>query len=102
MSIETPYTIWEWERLNKKLKYVALSRAVRKEHMNIKYIYIYIYYLMDLETLYVKFNISASSTFLKLLKNEWIKYNRKNVDGFISHRTEQQKTTIKTEKRKEK
>jgi ATP-dependent exoDNAse (exonuclease V) alpha subunit len=35
MSIETPYTIWEWERLNKKLKYVALSRAVRKEHINI-------------------------------------------------------------------
>ena len=33
MSIETPYTIWEWERLNKKLKYVALSRAVRKEHI---------------------------------------------------------------------
>ena len=35
MSIETPYTIWEWEPLNKKLKYVALSRAVRKEHKNI-------------------------------------------------------------------
>ncbi len=35
MSIETPYTIHEWERLNKKLKYVALSRAVRKEHINI-------------------------------------------------------------------
>ena len=56
---------------------------------------------MNLEQLYVKFNFPASSTFLKLLKNEGLKYTKKDVDDFISHRTEQQQTTIKTEKRKD-
>ena len=45
---------------------------------------------MDLETLYVKFNFLASSTFLKLLKNEGLK-----------EKTEQQQTPINTEKRKD-
>ena len=44
MRIETSYTIWKWELLNKKLKYVALSRATKKE--TYKY-YISIYYIMD-------------------------------------------------------
>ena len=35
MIIDKPYTIYEWEQLNKKLKYVALSRATQKEHFNI-------------------------------------------------------------------
>ena len=56
---------------------------------------------MDLETLYKKFNLPASSTFLKLLKNEGFKYTKKDVDDFISHRTEQQQTTINTEKKKD-
>ena len=57
---------------------------------------------MDIETLYKKINFPASSTFLKLLKNEGFKYTpKKDVDNFISHRTEQQQTTIKTEKRKD-
>jgi ATP-dependent exoDNAse (exonuclease V) alpha subunit len=30
-----PYTIHEWERLNKRLKYVALSRATSKDLINI-------------------------------------------------------------------
>ncbi len=56
---------------------------------------------MDIETLYKKFNFPASSTFLKLLKNEGLKYTKDEVDNFIKGRTEQQKTTIKTEKRKD-
>ena len=32
---------------------------------------------MNLETLYVKYNFPASSTFLKLLKNEGFKYTKK-------------------------
>ena len=35
MSIDKPYTIHEWERMHKKLKYVALSRATKKENINI-------------------------------------------------------------------
>ena len=31
MSIDKPYTIYEWERMHKKLKYVALSRATKKK-----------------------------------------------------------------------
>ena len=30
-----PYTIHEWERLDKRLKYVALSRTTKKEFINI-------------------------------------------------------------------
>ena len=54
---------------------------------------------MDLETLYKKFNFPASSTFLKQLKNEGLKYTKDEVDTFIKGKTEQQKTMIKTEKR---
>lgn len=56
---------------------------------------------MDLEKYYIKFNYPASSTFLKLLKNEGIKINKDEVDKFIKGRTEQQQTTITTEKRKD-
>jgi hypothetical protein len=35
MSIDKPYTIHEWERMHQKLKYVALSRATKKENINI-------------------------------------------------------------------
>jgi hypothetical protein len=56
---------------------------------------------MELETLYKKLNLPASSTFLKLLKNEGLKYTKDELDKFIKGRTEQQKTTIKTEKRKD-
>ena len=35
MSIDKPYTIYEWERMHKKLKYVALSRATKEEHINV-------------------------------------------------------------------
>jgi hypothetical protein len=38
---------------------------------------------MDIETLYEKFNFPASSTFLKLLKNEGLKYTKDEVDKFI-------------------
>ena len=38
---------------------------------------------MDIETLYKKFNFPASSTFLKLLKNEGLKYTKDEVDKFI-------------------
>ena len=34
-TYDTPYTIHEWERLNKRLKYVALSRATDKNLINI-------------------------------------------------------------------
>ena len=56
---------------------------------------------MNLEDYYKKFNFPASSTFLKLLKNEGLKYTKDEVDKFIKGRTEQQQTTIKTEKRKD-
>ena len=56
---------------------------------------------MNLDQLYVKFNFPASSTFLKLLKNEGLKYTKDEVDKFIKGRTEQQQTTIKTEKKKD-
>ncbi len=56
---------------------------------------------MNLEQLYVKFNFPAASTFLKLLKNEGLKYAKDEVDKFIKGNTEQQQTTIKTEKRKD-
>ncbi len=52
---------------------------------------------MNLEDYYKKFNFPASSTFLKLLKNEGLKYTKDEVDKFIKGRTEQQQTTIKTE-----
>ena len=55
---------------------------------------------MNLDQLYKKFNFPASSTFLKLLKNEGLKYNKDEVDKFIKGKTEQQKTTIKTEEEK--
>ena len=55
---------------------------------------------MDLETLYKKFNFPASSTFLKQLKNEGLKYTKDEFDKFIKGKTEQQQTTIKTEKKK--
>ena len=54
-----------------------------------------------MEALYKKFNFPASSTFLKLLKNEGHKYTKDEVDKFIKGRTEQQQTTIKTEKKKD-
>jgi ATP-dependent exoDNAse (exonuclease V) alpha subunit len=34
-TIKKPFTIHEWERLDKRLKYVALSRATTCEHINI-------------------------------------------------------------------
>ena len=56
---------------------------------------------MQLEDYYKKYNFPASSTFLKLLKNEGLKYTKDEVDKFIKGKTEQQQTTIKTEKRKD-
>jgi hypothetical protein len=56
---------------------------------------------MNLEDYYQKFNFPASSTFLKLLKNEGLKYTKDEVDKFIKGKTEQQQTTIKTEKKKD-
>jgi hypothetical protein len=35
MSIDKPYTIHEFNRMDKKLKYVALSRATKYENVNI-------------------------------------------------------------------
>jgi hypothetical protein len=35
MSIDKPYTIHEFNRMDKKLKYVALSRATKHENINI-------------------------------------------------------------------
>ncbi len=55
----------------------------------------------DLETLYKKFDFPASSKFLKQLKNEGLKYTKDEVDKFIKGKTEQQQTTIKTEKKKD-
>ncbi len=55
---------------------------------------------MNLEQSYVTFNFPASSTFSKLLKNEDLKYTKNEIDDFISQKSEQQQTTIKTEKKK--
>ncbi len=35
MSIDKPYTIYEFNRMSKKLKYVALSRSTKHEYINI-------------------------------------------------------------------
>ena len=35
MSIDKPYTIHEFNRISKKLKYVALSRSTKHEYINI-------------------------------------------------------------------
>jgi ATP-dependent exoDNAse (exonuclease V) alpha subunit len=35
LSIDKPYTIYEFNRMSKKLKYVALSRSTRYEYINI-------------------------------------------------------------------
>ena len=35
LSIDKPYTIHEFDRMNKKLKYVALSRSTKHEYINI-------------------------------------------------------------------
>jgi ATP-dependent exoDNAse (exonuclease V) alpha subunit len=35
MSIDEPYTIHEFNRMSKKLKYVALSRSTKHEYINI-------------------------------------------------------------------
>jgi ATP-dependent exoDNAse (exonuclease V) alpha subunit len=35
MSIDKPYVIHEWDRMNQKLKYVALSRSTKHEYINI-------------------------------------------------------------------
>ncbi len=56
---------------------------------------------MNLEDYYKKYNFPAASTFLKLLKNEGLKYTKDEVDKFIKGKTEQQQTTIKTEKKKD-
>jgi hypothetical protein len=56
---------------------------------------------MQLEDYCKKYNFPASSTFLKLLKNEGLKYTKDEVYKFIKGKTEQQQTTIKTEKRKD-
>ena len=55
---------------------------------------------MELETLYKKFNFPASSTFLKQLKNEGLKYTKDEVDKFIKGKTEQQQTTKKQKRKK--
>ena len=44
MSIETPYTIWEWERLNKKLN---MSHLVGPSGKNTWILNIYIYILSN-------------------------------------------------------
>jgi hypothetical protein len=33
-TIREPYSIYEWQRFNKKLMYVAMSRATMKSHVN--------------------------------------------------------------------
>ena len=33
-TIKEPYSIYEWQRFNKKLMYVAMSRATMKSHVN--------------------------------------------------------------------
>ena len=38
---------------------------------------------MNLEQLYVKFNFPASSTFLKLLKNEGLKYTKMKLINLL-------------------
>ena len=55
---------------------------------------------MNIEDYYKKFNFPASSTFLKLLKNEGLKYTKDEVDKFINGRTEQQQTTKKQKRKK--
>ena len=55
---------------------------------------------MNLEDYYKKYNFPAASTFLKLLKNEGLKYTKDEVDKFIKGKTEQRQTTIKTERKK--
>ncbi len=39
-TINEPYTIHEWDKLHKKLKYIAFGRATKKEHINIIQTYI--------------------------------------------------------------
>jgi hypothetical protein len=56
---------------------------------------------MDLEKYYKKYNFPAATTFLKQLKNEEIKVTKKEVEDFIKSRTEQQQTTITSEKKKD-
>lgn len=56
---------------------------------------------MDLEKYYKQFNYPASSTFLKQLKNEGLKVTKQQVDDFIKSCTEQQQTTITTEKKRD-
>ena len=34
-TYDHPYTIYEWDKMDNRLKYVALSRATKKEHVNI-------------------------------------------------------------------
>ena len=34
-TINEDYTIYEWEKMNKKLRYVALSRGTDKKNINI-------------------------------------------------------------------
>ena len=55
---------------------------------------------MDLEKYYKKYNFPASSTLLKLLKNEGIKITKKEVNTFLATRVEQQQTIITNERKK--
>ena len=34
-TIKTPYTIWEWNRMDDTLKYTTISRASSKELINV-------------------------------------------------------------------
>ena len=34
MTFNEPYTIYEWDQMDEKLKYVALSRGTKKENIN--------------------------------------------------------------------
>ncbi len=56
---------------------------------------------MQLDDYYKKYNFPASRSFLKLLKNEGFKCSKDEVDKFIKGKSEQQQSTIKTEKRKD-
>ena len=35
LTINEPYVLWEWSKYSQKMKYVALSRATKKELIHI-------------------------------------------------------------------
>jgi len=77
-TIREPYSIYEWQRFNKKLMYVAMSRATMKSHVNfcnIDYDLYHGYVYKITNTLTDKIYIGSTKTSIEQRFEEHVKCN---------------------------